>query len=49
MGGVGAALALLSIDDPSGMVASVGAVEVCERTAETFEERRNGHGGGDCR
>jgi hypothetical protein len=47
--GIGAALTLLSIDGPSGMVASVEAVEVHERKAETFEEKRNGHGGGDCR
>jgi hypothetical protein len=31
------------------MVALVEAVEVYERAAETFEKKRNGHGGGDNR
>jgi hypothetical protein len=36
----------LKINNPSGMVALVEAVEVYERAAETFEKKRNVHGGG---
>ena len=46
--GIGTAFEL-SINNPSGMVALVEAVEVYERAAETFEKKRNGHGGGDNR
>ena len=46
--GIGTAFEL-SINNPSGMVALVEAVEVYERAAESFERKRIGRGGGDNR